>query len=171
LFATLTLTSSFVAAHADPQAYMATDSDDFGVIDLATGAFTTLGNAGQILAGMAVADGKLFGSAYHTSTGAVFIIDSANGDLTTIGDTGVDLDDFGSTTTGGLFALGFLNRDLYSINPATGAATLIGPTGLGLGAWRGLSNNSSILYFGTGTSLYTLNTSTGVATLVGDMGG
>jgi hypothetical protein len=170
LLAALALTASFIVARADPQAYMGTDTGEFGVIDLTTGAFSLLGNSGQTLAGMAVADGDLFASAYHTPLGAVFNINPANGALTAIGNAGIDIDDFGSTTSG-LFAVGFLDRDLYSINPSTGAATLIGPTGLSLGTWRGLSTNSSTLYFADGPDLYTLNTSTGAATLVGAMGG
>ena len=118
---------------------------------------------------MAVAGGDLFASAYHTSSGAVFSINPTNGALTTLGDSGVDIDDFGSTT-GGLFAVG-IDADLYSLNPSNGAATLIGPTGIGFGSWRGLSTNSSTLYFADGANLYTLNTSTGAATLVRDMGG
>jgi hypothetical protein len=37
------------------------------------------------MAGMAVADGDLFASAYHTPLGTVFNIDPADGALTTIG--------------------------------------------------------------------------------------
>jgi hypothetical protein len=169
LLATVVLASSLTVARADPQAYMGIVTGEFGVIDLSTGVFSALGNSDQTLAGMAVADGELFASAYHTSSGALFSVNVANGALTTLGDSGIDIDDFGSTTHG-LFAVG-VNGDLYSLNPSNGAATLIGPTGIGFGSWRGLSTNSSTLYFGDGTNLYTLNTSTGAATLVGDMGG
>jgi hypothetical protein len=163
------LLSSLATAKADPMAYMGTDTGEFGTIDLTTGAFSLLGNSGQTLAGMAVASGELFASAYHTASGTLFNINPANGMLTTLGSSGVDIDDFGSTT-GGLFAVG-VDGNLYSFNPSDGAATLIGPTGIGFGSWRGLSTNSATLYFADGTDLYTLNTSTGVATLVGDMGG
>jgi len=161
---------SFVAtAKADPIAYMGTDTGEFGTIDLTTGVFSLLGNSGQTLAGMAVADGKLFASAYHTASGTLFNVNQANGALTTVGISGIDIDDFGSTTSG-LFGVG-VNGDLYSFNPSTAAATLVGPTGIGFGSWRGLSTNSATLYFADGINLYTLNTSTGAATLVGDMGG
>ena len=150
-------------------AYMGTDTGEFGTIDLTTGVFSLLGNSGQTLAGMAVDGGKLFASAYHTASGTLFNINPANGMLTTVGSSGVDIDDFGSTTSG-LFGVG-VNGNLYSFNASNGAATLIGPTGIGFGSWRGLSTNSSNLYFADGIALYTLNTSTGAATLIGDMGG
>jgi hypothetical protein len=166
---TVALLSSLATAKADPMAYMGTDTGEFGTIDLTTGAFSLLGNSGQTLAGMAVDDGELFASAYHTASGTLFNINPANGLLTTLGNSGVEIDDFGSTTSG-LFGVG-VDGNLYSFNASNGAATLIGPTGIGFGSWRGLSTNSNALYFGDGTNLYTLNTSTGAATLVGGMGG
>lgn len=155
-------------AKADSTAFAGENNGDFGTIDLNSGAFTKLGNSGVILAGMAVADGELFGSSYHESTGTLYDINPATGAVTAIGTpSSIDIDDFGSTTTG-LYAISFgLTQDLYSINPVTGAATLIGPTGLGYGTWRSLSTNSSTLFFADAADLYTLNTTTGAATLVG----
>ena len=157
---------------ADNIAYAGSSTGQFGTIDLNTGAFTSLGTSGQTLAGLAVADGSIFATSYHTANGTLYQVNPANGALTSVGTaTGIDYDDFGSTTTG-LYVVGFSStQNLYSINPSTGAATLIGPTGLGYGAWRGLSTNSSTLYFADGADLYTLNTSTGAATLVGPFGG
>jgi PEP-CTERM motif-containing protein len=154
---------------ADNIAYMGTVSGEFGTVDLNTGDFTPLGNSGVTLAGMAVANATLYGSSYHTSTGSLYKIDPTNGSLAVIGTSSLDIDDFGSTTSG-LFAVG-LDRNLYSINATTGAPTLIGPIGVSLGAWRSLSTNSNTLYFATGADLYTLSTTTGAATLVGSMGG
>jgi hypothetical protein len=150
--AMLVLLSSLATAKADPMAYTGTDTGEFGTIGLTTGAFSLLGNSGQTLAGMAVDGGKLFASAYHTASGTLFNINAANGSLTAVGSSGVDI-------------------DLYTFNPSSGVATLIGPTGIGFGSWRGLSTNSATLYFADGINLYTLNTSTGAATRVGDMGG
>lgn len=154
---------------ADNIAYMGTVSGQFGTVDLNTGDFTSLGNSGVTLAGMAVANATLYGSSYHTSAGSLYKIDPANGSLTVIGRSSLDIDDFGSTTSG-LFVVG-VDRNLYSINPTTGAPTLIGPIGVSLGSWRSLSTNSNTLYFATGADLYTLSTTTGAATLVGSMGG
>jgi hypothetical protein len=162
---------SAILAKADNLAYAGSSSGDFGTMDLKTGVFTSLGNSGQTLAGLAVANGSIFATSYHVANGTLFQVNPANGQLTSIGTvTGLNYDDFGSTTSG-LYAVSYgSTQDLYSINPSTGAATLIGPTGLGYGSWRGLSTNSSVLYFGDGPDLYTLNTSTGAATLVGAFG-
>jgi hypothetical protein len=167
----LSVLGAETAAAADPMAYAGSSSGAFGFMDLDTAAFTLLGNSGQTLAGLAVADGSIFASSYHTADGTLFNVNPANGAVTSIGTAaGVDYDDFGSTTSG-LYAVSFgSTQDLYSISPTTGAATLVGPTGLGYGSWRGLSTNSSTLYFGDGPDLYTLNTSTGAATLIGAFG-
>ena len=166
------LVSGAACLKADNIAYAGAVTGAFGTIDLNTGAFTSLGNSGQTLSGIAVAGGTLFAGSYHTANGTLFSVNPVNGALSTIGSaTGVDFDDFGSTTSG-IYAVSFgATQDLYSINPSTGAATLIGPTGLGYGSWRGLSTNSGTLYFADGADLYTLNTTTGVATLVGPFGG
>jgi hypothetical protein len=169
LCCTLLFLLSAAVLKADNIAFMGTVSGDFGTIDLNTGVFTLLGNSGVTLAGMAVANHTLYGSSYHTSTGVLYSINPANGSPTAIGTSSLDIDDFGSTTSG-LYAVG-VDTNLYSINASTGAATLIGPTGLSFGFWRSLSTNSSTLYFADGVNLYTLNTTTGAATLVGNMGG
>src|SRR5450755_1301307 len=159
-----------VANASDNIAYMGTVSGEFGTIDLDTGSFTLLGNSAQTLAGMAVANGFLYASSYHTSSGQLFTVNLANGSLAAVGGVdGISIDDFGSTTSG-LFAVSTA-ADLYSINATTGAATLVGAMGLGFGSWRSLSTNSSTLFFADGANLYTLNTSTGAASLVGNMGG
>jgi len=154
---------------ADNLAYMTTQSNQFGIIDLNTGVFSFLGIPSVVYAGMAVENGKLYGSDLHTLSGTLYTINPANGTPTVVGTSSLNIDTFGSTTAG-LYAVGF-DANLYSINSTTGAATLIGATGLGLGSWRQLSDNASTLYYADGVNLYTLNTSTGAATLVGNMGG
>ena len=169
LCCTLLFLLSAAVVKADNIAYMGTNSGEFGTIDLNTGVFSLLGNSGVTLAGMAVANAKLYGSSYHTSTGTLYTVNPANGNLTVVGTSSLNIDDFGSTTSG-LYAVG-VDANLYSINSTNGAVTLIGPTGLGFGSWRSLSTNSSTLYFADGVNLYTLSTTTGAATLVGNMGG
>jgi PEP-CTERM motif len=164
---------STAAARADDMAFMGTINGGFGVVDLNTGVFTLDGNSGQTLAGMAVESATLYGSSYHTATGTLYTINPVNGAVTAVGTSTVDIDDFGSTTSG-LYAVG-TDGNLYSINASTGAATKIGATGFGtsipFGSWRSLSTNSSTLYFANGTSLYTMSTSTGASTLIGSTGG
>src|SRR5580692_9467433 len=76
-------------------AYAGSSSGAFGTMDLGTGVFTMLGNSGQTLAGLAVANGSIFASSYHTADGTLFQVNPSNGALTTIGAApGVDYDDF-----------------------------------------------------------------------------
>jgi uncharacterized repeat protein (TIGR03803 family) len=152
-------------------AYMGTITGDFGTIDLNTGAFSLLGNSGVTLAGMAVANGTLYGSSYETGSGTLYTINPTNGSLAVVGTSPVNFWGFGSTISS-LYVVG-LDFNLYSIDSTSGAATLIGPTGLSLsgGLWYGVSTNSSTLYFSAGASLYTLDTATGAATPVGSTGG
>jgi hypothetical protein len=163
------LTVAVGAARADDIAYTGVKGGNFGTVDLNTGVYTTLGSSGQTLAGMAVANATLFATSYHVADSLLFSVNPTNGSLTTIGLTGVNVDDFGSTTAG-LYAVD-ISGNLDAINPTTGAATLIGAIGIGFGSWRSLSTNSSTLYFSNGADLYTLSTSTGAATLVGPTGG
>ena len=161
-----------ISAHADNLAFAGSSTGAFGVMDLNTGSFTSLGNSGQTLSGLAVAGGSLYAASYHEANGALFSVNPSSGSLTPIGSaTGVTYDDFGSTSTG-LYAVSLgATQNLYSINPTSGAATLVGPTGLSYGTWRGLSNGSDQLLFSDGPNLYSLNTSTGAASLIGALGG
>src|SRR5437773_2755168 len=118
--AVATIFSAF-SVKADNFAYMSVNGGDFGTIDLDTGVFTLLGNSGQTLGGMGVANGKLYATSLHTAAGTLYTVNPANGSLTAVGNSSVNIDDFGSTTTS-LFAVG-IDANLYSINSATGAAT------------------------------------------------
>jgi hypothetical protein len=160
---------------------MTTSSDQFGTIDLSTGAFSLSGNMGQQLSGLGVSGGNLYGGV--TDTGNLYQVNPTNGALTLVGNGTINYIDTGSTT-GGLYALGGLLApgsalSLYSINPTTGAATLIGPTGLSLSTsvvdTVGLSTGSGALYLTFGpsfstASLYSVDTSTGTATSIGNTG-
>jgi hypothetical protein len=164
-----------------PTAYVVTRSDQFGTIDLSTGAFNLLGNMSQQLSGLGVSGDNLYGGA--SNTGNLYHVNPTNGDLTLVGSGTINYLDTGSTT-GGLYAIGGPNAlgaalSLYSINPTTGAATLIGPTGLSLSTTEadtiGLSTGSGTLYFTLGptsstATLYSLNTTTGAATAIGGTG-
>ncbi len=149
-------------------AYMATNTGDFGTINLNTGAFSLQGNSGLTLAGLALNNSNLYGVSYNNGS-ALYRVNPTNGSLTFLGNSGITYDDFGSTSAG-LFAVS-TSANLYSISPSTGAASLIGPIGVGLAGFRSLSNNGSSLYFASGNNIYTLNTTNGAATLVGLTGG
>jgi hypothetical protein len=171
------LFAATIALQASPLAYAITAAEQFGTIDLATGAFTQIvASEGFSMAGLGVAGGNLYTESYANFNPTLDEINPITGALTAIGSGGAALElfDFGSTTSG-LYALGSSSTDftLYSINSSTGVATAIGLTGLGSGGAYGLSTNSSTLYFtqGTDSTLYTINTSTGASTAVGPLGG
>jgi hypothetical protein len=163
------------AARADATAYMITGTDQFGTIDLNTGAFTPIGDMGTQLSGLGVSGGNLYGGATLGDT--LYEVNPATGALTAVGTGSLTYADTGSTT-GGLYAINCLAgcgvsppRELYSINPATGAATLIGSTGLGQDTVEsGMSSGSGTLYLTYDSNLYSLNTTTGAATLIGNTG-
>ena len=106
-------------AQADDMAYMF-GNDQFGTIDLKTGAFSIIANLTQQLIGMGVANGKLYGS---NGYGSLYQLNPANGALTLVGASTVAYNLLGSTLTG-LYA--YAGLYLYSIDPNTGVATQIG---------------------------------------------
>jgi hypothetical protein len=159
---------------ADPLAYVGYGGGSFGTIDLTTGTVTLLGSLGQTPAGLGVFGGTLYAESYNAA-GTLYTVDTSNGALTAIGNSGVDyLGGFGSTLTG-LYGVGYASGgstlDVFSINPSNGSATDLGSTGLTLGSWRDISTNSNTLYFGNGPDLYSLSLINGSATLIGPYGG
>lgn len=150
---------------ADDLAYVFTKSDQFGVIDLNTGAFTQFASTTIQPAGMGAANGSLYIAGYNTS--ALYMVNPANGSLTFVAYSSITFYDLGSTLSG-LYAID--NGKLYSINPTTAAATLIGSTGLPVSATTGMSTNSSAIYYTVNGNLYLLNTVTAQATLIGPTG-
>jgi hypothetical protein len=167
--AALALITTFChfSVKADNYAYMGEYGGDFGSIDLTSGAFTLLGDPGVTITGMAVEGGTLYGGSFDA--GFLYSINPANGALTTIGNSAVPYEVFGSTTSG-MFAVG-RDENLYSVSPTTGAATLIGPTGISQVGVVGLSTEASALYYAVGGNIYTLNTTTGAPTLLANTGG
>jgi PEP-CTERM motif-containing protein len=166
--AVLLFLGSQPAARADSIAYMYTQLEQFGTVDLNTGAFTNIGNSDILLSGLGVGPG---GDLYGGAGSTLYQVNLANGLLIFKGKGSAHYWDTGSTTSG-LYALGSPLKDLnlYSVNPSTGATTLIGPTGLSAGDSIGLSTGSGTLYFTDSTNFYSLNTTTGAATLIGATG-
>ncbi len=158
-----------IPAQADDLAYMATGSDNFGVLDLDDGEYTQIGNMGQLLSGLGVAGGTIYGGVEGGDT--LYSVNTTTGALTDVGTGDITYYDFGSTLTG-LYALADQGGTLYLYSVSTtGIATAMGSTGLSAsGAPVGLSDNSNTLYLSDGTSLYTVNTSTGVVNAVGSLG-
>src|SRR5208283_4502098 len=112
---------SIGSAKADDMAYVGTITGEFGTVDLNTGVVTLVGSTMlgasiETLAGLAGANGILYGADYAQTTSNLYSIDPASGNLTVIGSSPANYDDFGSTNSG-LFAIGRTDDNLYSISP------------------------------------------------------
>lgn len=162
------------AANADPLVYIVNGSQQFGTVDLATGAFQQVGpaqpEAGSF--GLATApNGSLVTFAYSSN---LYSINPATGVPTLVGPTGLDdcatvSSPCGPTSAstlgnfaGKIYATDFQNS-LYSVNSVTGAATLIGPTGIpGIPFVPGSFNPDGTInfydeaIFGSGGNLYVI---------------
>ena len=101
----------------DHIAYMATNSGEFGTVDLDTGVFSLRQPPKVSMAGIVAIDG-LNGGSYRAGTGTLYTINTANGALTTVGTSAVDYDTFGGTMEQ-LYAIG-TDTFLYSVNPHDG---------------------------------------------------
>ena len=155
-------------AKADTIAYAYSGYEDFGILDLNTGAYTYLGTSGAPLGGMGEYKGKLYGGYVYGN--AFYDVSPANGLATLAGYGYPCFDTFGSAS-GGLYGTCGSPEDLYSVNPATGAETFIGVTGVPLSGAYGSSNSTdSTLYLITDGLLYAVNTTTGAGTFIGDTG-
>jgi hypothetical protein len=179
-FLTIGLLAVFASTlKADNLAYMLAETggakNQFGTVDLQSGAFTLIGNMGAgTYSGLGVANGVL----YTEQNGGLYSVNITNASLTLIGGTiGSNIAVFGSTTSGlyGIAPVGLQSvPTLVSINSATGAVTSVGAVGVipnGGGANAKLSTGSSTLYMENNGSLYRVNTTTGAATLVGTESG
>jgi hypothetical protein len=141
LLASLAFALVTTAAHADSFVYIVNGSQQFGTVDLATGAFQQIGpqqpEAGSF--GLAAApNGSLVTFAYSSN---LYSINPATGVPTLVGPTGLGdcatvSSPCGPTSAstlgsfaGKIYATDFQNS-LYNVNSVTGAATLIGSTGI-----------------------------------------
>jgi hypothetical protein len=117
------------AATAAPAVYVVNGNNQFGVVNLSTGAFHVIGNANPD--GQADLVWGNHNSLYSlTYTGNLETINPSTGADTVIGPTGLGYDAFSLAGVGGkLYATDF-QSNLYSVNAATGAATMIGATGM-----------------------------------------
>ena len=94
-------------ASANPIAYEATGGGQFGTIDLSTGVFSAVGTMGTTLAGIGDYGGVIFGGADLGTE--LYSVNTSNGALTPVGNSGITYSAFGSTTSG-LYALDRDNR-------------------------------------------------------------
>ncbi len=125
-FAVVLFTAS---ASADSLAYIVTDSDQFGTLNLSTGAFHQIGadTPGQQFDLVPGPKGSLFSL---TATGNLESINTATGVTTVIGATGLGMNVGSLAEVGGTLYATDGNNNLYTVSASTGAAHLIGATGI-----------------------------------------
>jgi outer membrane protein assembly factor BamB len=125
---------SFAASvSAAPFVYVVTGSQQFGAVDLATGAFHAIGNptADQMANLVWGPRDTLYSLAVTgNDAGSLAKIDPRTGVVTDIGQTGLGLNAFSlAAVRGKLYATDFSNN-LYSVNRETGEATPVSATGI-----------------------------------------
>ncbi len=183
LIVSFTLVLFAVSATADSLAYVVTDSDQFGTVDLNTGTFHQIGadTPTQQFDLVPGSNGSLLSL---TATGNLESINSATGTTSVIGATGLGFNVASLAKVGETLYLTDGNNNLYTVNATTGAAHLIGPTGIpplvfnpptvsdeslyGAGGKLYATSDSFNLPASSPTlvvtpALYQINTSTGVA--------
>jgi hypothetical protein len=124
LMVSLGLGLAFSASAGDsPVVYVVTGSQQFGTVNLATGAFRQISTTPEGQANLVQAPGGFLYSL--TVSGYLVTIDPSTGATSYIGSTGLGFEAFAFAGLGGrLYATDF-SGNLYSVDPGTGKATLI----------------------------------------------
>jgi hypothetical protein len=129
-------------ADAAPVVYVAGDSNEFGTINLTTGAFTSIGTlnitTGNILFGMGFgSNGQLYGLDSQDGTGGAHLwqINTTTAGVTDLGAVGQTTIGAGSGLNGTMYSITYptspdLTSTLYTLNPPSTSTTVVGPTGL-----------------------------------------
>jgi hypothetical protein len=140
LILSLTLVLTALPASAASIVYVVNGSQQFGTLDLVSGAFHQIGpDTPEGETGLVPGPNAAFLTL--TVSGNLDSINPATGVTTVVGPTGLGdcslpTSPCGPTAANSLVRLGGtvyatdLGNDLYTVNPLTGAATLIGPTGI-----------------------------------------
>jgi len=128
LMVSLALGVLAASAGENKAVYVVTGAQQFGIVDLETGAFKAIGpGTPEIDADLVHGpNGTLY--SLGTFTGSLVSINSETGATTVIGPTGLGTNAFSLAEAGGKLYLTDFQNNLYSVNPSTGHATLIGPT-------------------------------------------
>lgn len=153
----IALALSLAAARADSLVYVVTDSDQFGTVDLTTGAFHQIGpNTRGIQYNLVPGpSGSLLSL---TASGNLESINTTTGATNVIGATGLGFNVGDLAEVGGTLYATDINNNLYTVNPSTAVTHLIGPTGIPPIVFNPPTVSDETLY-GTGGKLYaTLDT-------------
>jgi hypothetical protein len=121
------------SASAAPFVYVVTISQQFGTVDLATGAFHAIGNpTPDEMANLVWGpDGVLYSLTTNgNDVGSLAKINPRTGEVTDIGSTGLGFNAFSLAGVRGKLYLTDFSNNLYRVNPETGVATPIAATGM-----------------------------------------
>jgi hypothetical protein len=168
----LTVLMTAGPASADLLAYASVTpigDEEFGVVDLTTGAFTHVSQSpGSInngsIAGLAIGPNGALYAADQSNPNYLWTVNPLSGATTLVGTLhtigGSGDDGFGSTNSA--FYLTDRAGNFYQVDPGTANLTYIA----NIGAME-LSTNSTTLIGALGAALYSINTTTGATTLIG----
>lgn len=129
----LALASFAVSANAAPFVYVVTSSQQFGTVDLATGAFHAIGSPTPDAMSNLVwgPDGVLYSlTTSGSDVGSLAKIDTRTGEVIDVGSTGLGFNAFSLAGVRGKLYLTDFSNNIYRVNPETGAATPIAATGM-----------------------------------------
>ncbi len=170
-------------AQAGSVVYVAGTGNEFGTLNLSTGAFTNIGTlnlpGNDAIYGMGFgSDGKLYGLDASTPNANLYQINTSNASTSLVGAIGQSAIDATSDANGVMYGLSFTaNSNFFTLNPASGTTTtVVGATGIAGSGLMAVSANGSQIFAGatdatTGlTDLYSINKLTGAATLIGNTG-
>jgi hypothetical protein len=162
--------------------FVAGSGNEFGTIDLTTGAFTQIGTFSSLPPGVNMfgmgfgADGNLYGLDSENPA-VLYRINTANAQLTTISAINHSAIDATADASGKLYALSQdSNAVFYTMTPPSTTTTVVGSTGIFATGLAAVTANGSAFYAGsfdntTGdTDFNSVNLTTGSATLIGDTG-
>jgi len=105
----------------------------------------------------------------HDAQGQLAVVDVDNGQVTSIGDMGVEMTDIAFAQDGRLFGMDFVT--LYEIDPRTATVQTIGSHGIPGGNALVFAADGTLYGMGgTSTHLFEVDPTTGTATALGDVG-
>jgi hypothetical protein len=168
-------------ARGESIVYVAGSGNEFGTINLKSGAFTPIGTlalpAGDHIFGMGFAsEGNLYGLDSRPDA-HLFRIDTTQAQLTDLGAVGLSAVDATADASGKLYAFsGDLNAVYFTLNPPALAPTVFGPIGVESEGLAAVTADGSRLFTtvepsgGSSFDLYSVNPVTGAATRLGKTG-
>jgi hypothetical protein len=164
---------------ADLSVYVTGSGNEFGTLDLTTGAFSQIATlalpAGDAIYGMGFgANGMLYGVDSEPNAN-LWQINPSNGAVTELGAIGQSAAGATSDASGTLYVISQDVNGIYStLNPPSTSPNVVGPTGISSGGLMAVSADGSQLFTTTPSmtsstwDLVSLNPSTGAASIVGD---